>query len=382
MWSWKTCVSSNLSSACRKRRIKCDEGKPTCNNCIKSKRQCEGYNTRVVFKEPMGTYQGGPFGPIVYHPDPTDALVSAQLSSAQSKSSSSQGGPLPIIAPKPPSVDFGTPATFQYAQAYQAPRADSASSMHFNHIPYSAQHAGNTPVFSPDSHRKTSFQGHQGRADAFHYYNASEATSHAHHPRDDVEHTIHQQPDLHRAESSDLISPTDHPHATYIGPVADDGYWYSDDDASMGESDDEFGPEQHAANLTSNDLGVLVAKRLHAPFDPYGTQVRSFHTFADDNILATYIPSSTNSPLNDAQTAAIFWYFVNVTGPSMSLYERHPFDPSPMFQGEPVPKTKQHIWTCQLILENVSGLWLMFCRHFPHNFVQSPCVTAGNACAW
>jgi hypothetical protein len=27
---------------CRSRRIKCDEGKPECNNCVKSKRQCEG----------------------------------------------------------------------------------------------------------------------------------------------------------------------------------------------------------------------------------------------------------------------------------------------------------------------------------------------------
>ncbi|RPA90896.1 hypothetical protein L873DRAFT_1716214, partial [Choiromyces venosus 120613-1] len=29
---------------CRKRRIKCGEERPTCANCIKSKRGCEGYN--------------------------------------------------------------------------------------------------------------------------------------------------------------------------------------------------------------------------------------------------------------------------------------------------------------------------------------------------
>ena len=28
---------------CRIRRIKCDEGKPECNNCIKSNRKCEGF---------------------------------------------------------------------------------------------------------------------------------------------------------------------------------------------------------------------------------------------------------------------------------------------------------------------------------------------------
>ncbi|RVD83369.1 uncharacterized protein DFL_007758 [Arthrobotrys flagrans] len=41
---------------CRKRRIKCGEERPTCNNCVKSKRVCEGYSQRVVFKP------GGCFG--------------------------------------------------------------------------------------------------------------------------------------------------------------------------------------------------------------------------------------------------------------------------------------------------------------------------------
>ncbi|WBW71648.1 DNA-binding transcription factor, zf-fungal binuclear cluster type Gsf1 [Schizosaccharomyces osmophilus] len=36
---------------CRKRRIKCDERKPICYNCIKSKRQCEGY---THFPRPTG----------------------------------------------------------------------------------------------------------------------------------------------------------------------------------------------------------------------------------------------------------------------------------------------------------------------------------------
>ncbi|KAK3391599.1 hypothetical protein B0T20DRAFT_331477, partial [Sordaria brevicollis] len=28
---------------CRTRRIKCDETKPTCNQCLKARRQCPGY---------------------------------------------------------------------------------------------------------------------------------------------------------------------------------------------------------------------------------------------------------------------------------------------------------------------------------------------------
>src|SRR3954464_8691499 len=44
----------------RKRRIKCRAERPTCANCIKSKRQCEGYNQRVVFKPPIGDWPNHP----------------------------------------------------------------------------------------------------------------------------------------------------------------------------------------------------------------------------------------------------------------------------------------------------------------------------------
>ncbi len=102
-----------------------------------------------------------------------------------------------------------------------------------------------------------------------------------------------------------------------------------------------------AAQLDSNDLGIQVARQVVTPADLYGTQIRTFSGFVNDNVLDTYFPSSTNSPLNDAQTATIFWYFVNVTAPSISMYERHPFDPSSVFQGQPVPKANQHLWTCK-----------------------------------
>lgn len=129
-----------------------------------------------------------------------------------------------------------------------------------------------------------------------------------------------------------------------------DAYWSPDDEASMGESEDENEgfTEEDLAHLESNDLGIRVARRMDRTAEYYDTRLRTFTGFVDANsVLATYTPSSTNSPLNDAQTASVFWYFVNVTGPSMSLYERHPFDPSPLFQGQPVPKARRHIWTCK-----------------------------------
>jgi hypothetical protein len=54
---------------CRKRRIKCGEERPTCGNCIKSKRQCEGYNQRVIFKTPIENWPNHPghVNTIQYH---------------------------------------------------------------------------------------------------------------------------------------------------------------------------------------------------------------------------------------------------------------------------------------------------------------------------
>ncbi|RPA77905.1 hypothetical protein BJ508DRAFT_163139 [Ascobolus immersus RN42] len=49
---------------CRKRRIKCDEAHPTCNNCKKSKRECMGYDP--VFKTTPG--------PVALQPAPTPAM--------------------------------------------------------------------------------------------------------------------------------------------------------------------------------------------------------------------------------------------------------------------------------------------------------------------
>lgn len=47
---------------CRKRRIKCGEEHPVCRNCIKSKRHCEGYSQRVVFRPPTFDYRPAPNG--------------------------------------------------------------------------------------------------------------------------------------------------------------------------------------------------------------------------------------------------------------------------------------------------------------------------------
>ncbi len=118
----------------------------------------------------------------------------------------------------------------------------------------------------------------------------------------------------------------------------------------MGDSDDELVPVMQDSQLELDEVGLVVPRRLDQPNNFFETQARTFSFFASDNFLATYEPSPMSSPLNDKKIAAVFWHFINVTGPSISLYERHPFDPSPLFQGQPVPKYRQHIWTCRLFV--------------------------------
>lgn len=127
-------------------------------------------------------------------------------------------------------------------------------------------------------------------------------------------------------------------------------YWSNhsddeDDDDPYDVTDDEMQEEEH---LRKNDLGIVVA--LQAAQDRQDQSLRTYHSFIDGygpDVLANYQPSARSSPLNDSMAARIFCHFINVTAPCISMFERHPANPSLIFQGRPVPKSQQHIWTCK-----------------------------------
>jgi len=347
-YRWIQLYANGQLAACRRRRIKCDEGKPTCTNCIKSKRQCEGYNQRLTFKEPLGAYQhhASFFGHShpMFPPRGADALMAGQVApSHHPRTSLNTGSSLTVIAPKPPEY-------YQFEEVYPgrpgaATGAPSAvlnpmlfsphNGQSFNHsqipTPISA-HAelGTDDFFNVVSPALTD----EGRG-LFSQYLPSE---------DRVPHQ------LSRNSGFDLPDTLNDKNARMAYAAHDDRHWSSDDEASLGESEDEDEgiADDDLAHIKSNDLGIQVAQRVIGQAEYYDVRVRTFSGFVDANsVLDTYTPSSISSPLNDTQTASVFWYFVNVTGPSLSLYERHPFDPSSMFQGQPVPKSRRHIWTCE-----------------------------------
>jgi hypothetical protein len=85
---------------CRKRRIKCDEAHPTCNNCKKSKRECLGYDP--IFK------QQGPTAiqpaPNSQQPAPVATLASTPTLPSSTTQSPYHAQPPVVPSSYPPSV--------------------------------------------------------------------------------------------------------------------------------------------------------------------------------------------------------------------------------------------------------------------------------------
>ncbi|KAF2763127.1 hypothetical protein EJ05DRAFT_26911 [Pseudovirgaria hyperparasitica] len=93
---------------CRKRRIKCGEERPICSNCIKSKRQCEGYNPRVVWKPPIGDWPGhaSVTGTLPYHSGVIPGARPPDFEQYRPPGGPNVIAPHPPIQPRPITTQF------------------------------------------------------------------------------------------------------------------------------------------------------------------------------------------------------------------------------------------------------------------------------------
>ena len=129
-----------------------------------------------------------------------------------------------------------------------------------------------------------------------------------------------------------------------------------DDYFDVASDEGESNNNNQIACTPQNDLGLMVA--LSASRDD--RSLRSYTTFLNEpNILSTYQPQFTASPLMDSMTARIFCHFITATGPSMSIYERHPQNSSMMFTGAAVPSALQALWTYTLPMKALSNQALL-----------------------
>ncbi|KAI0478787.1 hypothetical protein GGR56DRAFT_689771 [Xylariaceae sp. FL0804] len=329
---------------CRKRRIKCDEGRPTCNNCLKSKRQCEGYNQRVIFKDPLGAFAGVPYGPIQYPtPSPLALVREQQLTAAQQRPSAHA---LQIIAPKPPTLGYHHAAEDHFGQFFSN---DTVPLSHHPPLDFGSNRFGPQqppsrytffPPTTVDAFMEAQWRQEPLKETTYYTPVVTEEAL----PVQSISPLVTQPPRNFHGSKLDASAEMDlSPHTANL-PIEEWEYPKMGDNRSTAESEDESNLVQQGSQLSLEEMGV-IARRMDQSHLLFGTHTRISSVYGADNLLTTYDPSPFNSPVNDKQIAAVFWHFINVTGPSMSLFERHPVDPEPIFQGQPVPRSRQHIWT-------------------------------------
>ena len=121
--------------------------------------------------------------------------------------------------------------------------------------------------------------------------------------------------------------------------VVDDEYYDIDSDEDMDLDNPTDAVQDRSAQRTLNN--VLMGQH----FDVRNMQIRRYDTFLQDNMLAHYRVEWHANPLKNPATARVFAHFISATGPSLSVFERHPVNSSVLFTEGTVPFAQQGLWT-------------------------------------
>jgi len=111
---------------CRKRRIKCDEARPTCQNCTKSKRHCDGYFQRVLFKPANIDFRHFQNGATAITFPPGTLAMPMDLEALQQQSTFAGQ---PQLRPRP--VPEYAPSTQPYSHPYQNSQSPQNTQLNF-----------------------------------------------------------------------------------------------------------------------------------------------------------------------------------------------------------------------------------------------------------
>ncbi|KAL8999910.1 MAG: hypothetical protein Q9169_001316 [Polycauliona sp. 2 TL-2023] len=451
---------------CRRRRIKCGEERPTCNNCVKSKRNCEGYTPRVIFKDPLGARPTGgtnrdtmsQFQPIATYHGPEAHHRPLQPRHDQL--------PLPVIAPHPTQQEYqmwtvmkpcDIMAAYPPDRPYDAsmytssdlppqvlhkiaqrncsldrspvtPEIDTFTAQHQalptqHRLGHHADHDSGIDVSCPEfrsewSHSSTSsttmpntfvqahpnheltmseaqFRDHPQALSEVPFQSPAMASQQDAWQMPKVEPAPEQcwpsqiaklsrdcydpnqaMPTLKYIPSFDQAAHQDYGHLTASqnsdathsnnnvsrwDPTAPAYYDPSLDDAEGDyfdvESDEEQGDQNDTmSEATKSNLGLMLAVSANQS----DAGVRSFTSFLNEpNILSSYRPPYSASPLMDPQTARIFCHFVTATAPTLSIHNRHAVNPSALFTGSPVPAFQRSLFTYTLPMMALSNQALL-----------------------
>jgi hypothetical protein len=244
---------------CRKRRIKCGEERPTCSNCTKLKRVCEGYNQRVVFKSPLREW-------------PNSSLFGSQ-----------------------------TPS---YSPHSQNPTSDGVKEndptrMLHSNLGFTRSSANTTPESCPSV--KTRWYHTQISPNMLPTYQDVPLTI-----EEDIQgyHLAHDYDTCISAAPFNTSSRLMDAYSIYSFESGD-AVEYMDDDYYDIESD-----EDSAICLADNKFQDYIAN----------LEPRNSHSLISQGTLDLYRPHHTANPIKDPCMAQAFAYYVNITGPSLSLF--------------------------------------------------------------
>lgn len=244
---------------CRKRRIKCGEEWPVCSNCTKFRRVCEGYNQRVVFKAPLGEWPNSPW------------VVSK----------------IPLYCP---GSQYSTSDGFM---------ENNPTRMLHSSLGYTRLSANTTPESCPSV--KTQWSHTQASPNTLRTYQdvplKIDEDIQGHHPAHDYAACISAAP----FNTSSCLMDAYSIYSSGPGDVVEylDSDYYdveSDEDSAICLADSRF--QDYIANLEPHESNSLVYP---------GT-------------LDLYRPQHTENPIKDPRMAHAFAYYVNITGPSLSLF--------------------------------------------------------------
>jgi hypothetical protein len=119
-----------------------------------------------------------------------------------------------------------------------------------------------------------------------------------------------------------------------------------DDDYYDVASDEEI--DFHPAAVPQNEAQrqqILTRLLAMNQIRVQDLQVRRYDTFLYEGILDHYRIDEVANPLRNPATARVFAHFISATGPSLSIFERHPRNTSVLFMQGAVPLSQQGLWT-------------------------------------
>ena len=392
---------------CRRRRIKCGEERPTCKNCTKSKRDCEGYVPRVVFKDPVSAFRQNLDVLQEHHLygqlDP-NAPGFGNLTSI-----TADGVPLAPLAPRPTYDEFGLAHPPRIGDLYNTGavgyvdpsmqkqlnvsmfglptsnfsnlNAKNEQSLALNTTDRRASIAvtpssaispgqawstqfGDTPVssttwprdtgstttpttpFPPPLTAKTvngsfptpswpisdpSNHGREVRAHSFSGpYGQKRPSIVGDSSQEYFSHQVQFQNQLYGLPPTTPLQPS---------------FQENEEDGFEVDSEEENVEMDRLGDIQSSDLGLM----LQMSACQSDANVRTIaNTPTTPNILATYRPAYTATPLMDADTARVFCHFITATGPTLNVCERHPANPAIIFSGRAVPEGQRALWSYTL----------------------------------